>query len=132
MLNPAVDRIRFAGWVATSEVPSWLSASDIYTPPSANEGLPCALLEAMSAELPSVVSSLPANLQLVDHRVHGLTLTCDDHAWIDEPLLELLRDGIGRQRMGAAARRRISENDTTNHVLRLYEKTFSRITGEAA
>jgi glycosyltransferase involved in cell wall biosynthesis len=132
MLNHAVDRIRFAGWVATSEVPSSLAASDMHASTSPNEGLPCALLEAMSAGLPSMVSSLPANLQLVDHRVHRLTVTCDDHALIGEALLELLGDRIGRQRMDAAARRRVIQNDARHKVLGLCEKTFSRIIREVA
>jgi glycosyltransferase involved in cell wall biosynthesis len=42
----------------------------MYALTSPSEGFPCALVEAMAAGLASVVSSIPANLQLIDNGVH--------------------------------------------------------------
>jgi glycosyltransferase involved in cell wall biosynthesis len=50
----------------------WLQAGDAFVLISAIEGLPCSLIEAMSAGLPSVVSNIPAHTQLVDNEVNGM------------------------------------------------------------
>jgi len=126
-LDPKGNRIRFQGWIPTTEVPFWLRSSDVFALTSPNEGFSCALLEAMSTALPSVVSSIPANLQLIDHGIHGLTVTWDQDQAIGESMFNLLTDCGARQRMGNAARRRVLENYSTEKVLQLYEETFGRV-----
>jgi glycosyltransferase involved in cell wall biosynthesis len=81
----------------------------------------------MSAGLPSVVSAIPANTQLVDQQVHGLTVPWDDDQAIAAALLRLFRDPEARRRMGAAARQRVVETYSTNRVVERYEQLFARI-----
>lgn len=126
-LNLRPGQIRFIGRVPVSEVPFWLGASDIYALTSPNEGFSCALLEAMSAGLASVVSAIPANLQLVDHGVHGLTVPWDDAQAIGEAFLRLFGDPESAKKMGCAARRRVVENYSTERVIERYEKVFADV-----
>lgn len=126
-LNLGPDKIRFVGRVPIDEVPCWLRASDIYALTSPNEGFSCALLEAMSAGLPSVVSAIPANLQLVDDGIHGLSVPWDDAQAIGAALLRLFRDPGSRARMGAAARRRVVETYSTDCVVERYERLFAEV-----
>jgi len=118
------DRIRFVGRVPIDEVPFWLRASDVYALTSPSEGFSCALLEAMAVGLPSVVSAIPANLQLVDDGVHGLTVPWDDGNRIGEAFLRLFEDAAFRQRMGGVARQRVIDNYSTDKVLDRYESLF--------
>lgn len=52
------------GFVKGRKLHSLLSGAACYVLPSSHEGLPIALLEAMSYSLPVVVSSIPANLEV--------------------------------------------------------------------
>jgi glycosyltransferase involved in cell wall biosynthesis len=50
------DRIKFHGYIVQSEIPSLLSACDIFVLPSAKESLPSAMLEAMACRIPAIVA----------------------------------------------------------------------------
>lgn len=130
-IDPAMRHIRFAGRAPIAEVPCWLRASDMFALTSPSEGFPCALVEAMSAGLPSVVSHIPANLQLVDDGVHGLTVQWDDAESIGRALVRLTEDPGLRSSMGREARARAVANYSTETVLSFYEKTFSRVIASA-
>lgn len=116
--------VRFAGNQPASGIPNWLQAGDLFTLVSSNEGFPCSLVEAMSAGLASVVSDIPANAQLIDSDVHGLRVPVGDEAGIAEAISRLLGDPESRARMGAAARRRVAENYSTDKVVDRYEALF--------
>lgn len=117
--------IRFTGRQTPAEVRCWLQASDAFALVSSNEGLPCSLLEAMSVGLPSVVSDIPANVQLIDPGVHGYHARLGDAASIADALRKLLLDQPARARMGAASRRRVLESYATDKVIDRYEELFS-------
>ena len=121
--------IRFVGRVPAAEIPFWLRAGDIFSLTSPSEGFPCALLEAMAAGLPSVVSAIPANLQLIDEDVHGLTVPFDDEEAIGKAFLKLFSDAGMRRSMGNAARQRVVDNYSTDKVIDRYEALFNGLTG---
>jgi glycosyltransferase involved in cell wall biosynthesis len=125
-------QIRFTGRAPISDVPRWLSASDVFALTSPSEGFPCALLEAMAVGLPSVVSAIPANLQLIDQGVHGLTVGWNDTEAIGAAFLRLFGDRELRRNMGAVARERAAANYSTAVVLDLYEEFFARVIKEKA
>jgi len=121
------EQVRFVGQIAIPEVPLWLRASDIFVLASPNEGFSCALAEAMSSGLGSVVSQIPANVQLIDEGVHGLTVPVGDEGAIAGALISLFQDGARRKRMGEAARQRIIENYSTQKVADRYEILFGGV-----
>ena len=122
-------QIRFVGRVPATEIPFWLRASDIFSLTSPSEGFACALLEAMAVGLPSVVSAIPANLQLIDECIHGLTVPFDDEDAIGEAFLRLFRDSGMRRSMGNAARQRVVDSYSTAKVIERYEALFDGLTG---
>lgn len=122
------EQIRFAGRVNITEVPAWLRSCDIFALISPSEGFSCALLEAMSAGLPSVVSDIPANRQLVEQDVHGLTTPHNHDALTAEAFLRLFRDPDLRRRMGHAARQRVVQNFSTVRVVERYEDLLNEVT----
>ena len=85
------------------------------------------LIEAMSVELPAVVTDLPANTQLVEHGVHAFHVKVGDAEGIGAALLRLLNDPEMRKRFGAAARPIAVERFSTDTVLHTYEEIFGRI-----
>lgn len=56
-----MDNVILTGFLSGEELHSIFSQADIFVLPSFSEGLPIALLEAMSFSLPAIVSDIPAN-----------------------------------------------------------------------
>lgn len=116
--------VRIVGSVKPEEVSSWLKIADTFALVSPSEGFSCALTEAMSAALPSVVSDIPANRQLIDDGKHGLLIPFGDVDAIADAILRLFADDALRRRMGESARRRVRENYSTAKVTDRYEILF--------
>ena len=127
-LNPT--QVRFTGRVNIDEVPLWLRASDLFILTSPSEGFSCALAEAMSAGLPSAVSNIPANTQLIEAGQHGLMFPVGDEGAIGNALRTLFQVSAMRCRMGQAARRRVVENYSSDKVVDRYETLFNEVLGE--
>lgn len=116
----------FTGRLPGESVVKWLQAGDLFTMVSAIEGLPCSLIEAMSAGLPSVLSNIPAHTQLVDNEVEGIITTLGDEESIARGLVRVLNDRPGGRRMGTNARARILAQFSTPKVVDCYEKMFDQ------
>jgi glycosyltransferase involved in cell wall biosynthesis len=121
------SRVRFTGRVNAADIPVWLKAADTFALVSSLEGFPCSLVEAMSVALPSVVSDIPANRQLIDSGVNGVTAPVGDANAIASALVEVLRDEEFRAKAGTAARRLVVENFSTSKVAARYERLFENV-----
>ena len=120
--------VRFTGRIETADVPLWLQASDIFTLVSELEGFPCSLVEAMSVALPSLVSEIPANRQLIETGINGLTAPVGNVEAIGAALQNLIGDPEFCKRAGAAARRKVVENFSVSKVMGRYEALFDSAT----
>jgi len=121
-----LDRnVIFTGRLDRTGVLKWLQAGDVFTLVSAIEGLPCSLIEAMSAGLPAVVSNIPAHTQLVESETQGVVTELGDEESTAQGFLRLFDDPAARGRMGAAARSRMQEQFATSKVVDRYEALFA-------
>jgi glycosyltransferase involved in cell wall biosynthesis len=75
------DRVIFAGYQA--DPAPYLAAMDLFVLPSRSEGLSVALLEAMAAGVPVVVTDVGANREVVDGGKCGVILPDDERKWPD-------------------------------------------------
>jgi glycosyltransferase involved in cell wall biosynthesis len=75
-----------------ADIPEILACSDIAVLPSRAEGLPNAVLEYMAAGLPTVVSRVGGNAELIEEGRTGLLVPPEDSAALSEALLKLLHD----------------------------------------
>ncbi len=126
-LGMGPETVRMPGRVRPVEVALWLKVADVFALTSPSEGFSCALAEAMSCGLASVVSDIEANSQLVQDGVEGRLVPVGDVGRIGEAFSELMRSGELRREMGQAARRRIVENYSLDKVVARYEDLFSEI-----
>lgn len=60
------DKVKIIGPLPHEEIYSWLDSIDIYIQPSLTEGLPRALIEAMSRACPCIASSAGGNPELIN------------------------------------------------------------------
>jgi len=119
--------IRFTGMAPVAQVRLFMQASDVFALVSSLEGLPVSLIEAMAVGLASVVSDIPANLQLVESGTHGLAVPVRDARAIAESLLTLIDDEPTRRAMGQAARAKVKALYATESVVFRYERLFARM-----
>lgn len=63
--------IKITGWIEHSDVEKYLSESHLYISTALWEGLPYAVLEAMSMQLPLLLSNCPGNSDLVINNING-------------------------------------------------------------
>ena len=102
-----VDSVKLLG--EQNNVAKFLSSADVFVLPSRSEGLPMALLEAMSIGLPVIATKLEGLNEVVIEGVHGLFAPIDDAVVLAQVILQLLGDRSMRIRMGAAAQQRVNE-----------------------
>ncbi len=96
------ERTRFAGW--QNDVARLLPAFDVFALSSTAEGLPLALLEAMSLGIPVVSTRVGDIPDVVQHGVDGLLADVGDETGYRLALLGLATSTALRARLGVAAR----------------------------
>jgi glycosyltransferase involved in cell wall biosynthesis len=88
------------------DVAEWLGAADVFVLPSAAEGLPLALLEAMSCGLPVVATAVGGVPEVLAGSGAGVLVPAGDRAALARAVSSLAADVALRGAMGAAARER--------------------------
>jgi L-malate glycosyltransferase len=114
------------------DVPRQLMAADIYVQPSFQEGLPNAVLEAMSASLPIVATRISGNEELVREGVNGKLVPVGDPRRLASAIIELLAQPTGARRMGLASRQIIDGLYVPDRVLAMLEHAYRGSPAEAA
>jgi glycosyltransferase involved in cell wall biosynthesis len=100
---------------------SYYRISDIFVLVSRYEGVPNALLEAMSCGLPIIVSDAsPGPLEYIQHEITGLVVPVDNIPCLVEALETLINAPELRRRLGEAARVRVAECNPAT-VLSIWE-----------
>jgi glycosyltransferase involved in cell wall biosynthesis len=98
------DAIKVPGWVSGEEKLALLHGCPVFVLPSYNEGLPMAIIEAMSFSMAVVSTTVGGIPELVDAG-NGALVTPGDRATLAGALLAVLADGRATS-LGAEARRR--------------------------
>ncbi|MEM7392173.1 MAG: glycosyltransferase, partial [Verrucomicrobiota bacterium] len=94
----------------------------VFVLPSRYEGMPNALMEAMGARLPAIISDAsPGPKELIRHEVSGLVVAGEDVEALVGAMERLARDEALRERMGAAARQQV-EAFAFPHVVAEWER----------
>ena len=91
------------------DVVRFLASSDIFIFPTYYEGLPFALAEAMSNNLPVVASNAGGVSELIDNAVHGLLFQSGDSCDLYHTIRWALCNGNKMQEMAINAKSRIKE-----------------------
>ncbi|MCA2001024.1 MAG: glycosyltransferase family 4 protein [Chloroflexi bacterium] len=119
------DSVRLLGH--SEHVAQFLASADVFVMPSLWEGLPIALLEAMSAGLPVAATRVEGVEEVVEEGRHGFLAPPGDKDALAEALLRLLQDPAARRRMGEAAREKVLEKYTAERMCRAYLSLMERI-----
>jgi glycosyltransferase involved in cell wall biosynthesis len=110
----------------TNNIEQYYQAADIYILPSAREGLPNSLLEAMSCALPVISTRLEGVTDwVINHKVNGMMYDYGDIDNLKLLLENLLQDDNLCKCLGLNARKTIKDNfeisETTEKIYDIYK-----------
>lgn len=115
--------VRFLG--VRTDVPDLLAAADLFVLPSLSEGLPMALLEAMSMEVPVIATDVGGIGGVVKDRQTGLLVPAGDPGAIVSSISELLDDGVKRAQLAASGKELVLQDYSLEKMCEEYERLFA-------
>jgi len=102
----------------------WFSIMDIFMMSSEFEGLPIALLEAMSMECAIITTSAGGVKEVIKEDESGLMIGVDEWEQLVEKI-ELLRDRELKDKLAKGARKRVCEAFSLNRMVAELEEVYS-------
>ena len=130
-LHNLVDRldlreaVEFEGWV--DDMPSFLETLDVFVLPSANEGVPGSVREAMAMEVPVVATDVGGTSEAVRNEITGLLVPPSDSNAIANAVIRLLSDPERAREMAKRGRERAKEHFTVDSYVSNYERMLREI-----
>ncbi len=97
--------------------------ADIFIFPSKREGMPVALMEAMAAGMPCIVSDVRGNRELID-RFGGVRFTLGQTKEVEKSLVQLLENPLLREQQGKYNQHKMKAYDwkiVRNRMKRIYK-----------
>jgi glycosyltransferase involved in cell wall biosynthesis len=111
------------------DVPALLRAMDLYAQASLWEGIPRAIQEAMYVGLPVVATDVNGTSEVVAHGVTGILVPPRDVAALAQAIGDLLADRAAAARLGAAGRRKMSDEFSVERTVQRTEKLYLELVG---
>ena len=105
--NGLGGHVVFLGWVRDEEKEKQLRNCSTFILPSYHEGMPMAVLEAMSYGLATVSTNAGGIPQIIEQGISGIRVEAGDVEAIASALSSVLMDEDKRRRLGTAGRGRI-------------------------
>lgn len=105
--NLNLTNVKFLG--QRSDITKNLAASNLFVLPSRFEAMPIALIEALAAGLPCVVTDVGENAAILDHQRCGLVVPPEDPASLAKAIFRLKMDPILMESMSENALNRAKE-----------------------
>jgi len=100
--------VKFFGQLSEVEVTKILIKSKVFALISDYEGLSFALLSAMAFGLPSVVSNIQGNTDVIKDQVEGLVVDNNNQQEIESAIIKLLNSNQLLLEYGKAAKQKVS------------------------
>ncbi len=110
-----------------TDVPTLLTALDLFVLPSLWEGLPNVILEAMAVGLPVVATAVGGTPELVVDGSTGCLVPPSNPAALAKAIGDLLAQPAQRQQMGAAGRVRVEQQFTIQRMVQATEALYGRL-----
>jgi len=119
------DRVHFAGW--REDVPAILKASDLLVLPSAWEGMPNVVLEAMACGIPIVATDVEGVREIIGPLADIQVVSPDDIEAFAGCVFTLAQNRILQEKLGAANRDRVAREFTIQSSIKAYEQLYNTL-----
>lgn len=114
--------------IPSCEMPALYARHDVLVFPSLLEGQPCVVLEAMASGMPVITTETCGMVDVIDHGQDGLLIPPGDGAALEEAILQMAQSSALRERLGRAARVRMTGRSWEQAATRL-ESLFHSVLG---
>ena len=118
-------RVHFLGW--RSDVAALLAASDLLLLPSAAEGMPNVVLEAMASHKPVVATDVEGILELLGEQAGPQVVARDDAASFVRQAVLLASDAALAAALGGQNRARAAEKFSLLSMVQSYEHLYASL-----
>ncbi|HEY0342685.1 MAG TPA: glycosyltransferase, partial [Steroidobacteraceae bacterium] len=120
------ERVSCPGWLGPERKTAALARSTVFILPSYAEGMPMALLEAMSWGMPVIATPVGGIPQVVVNDSNGLLVAPGDIDALADAIRRLLDDPALCERLGAAARATVETGFSLNEALAKLSGIYDR------
>jgi glycosyltransferase involved in cell wall biosynthesis len=110
-----------------TDVHPWLSAIDIFVMTSEFEGLPIALLEAMSMGCAAVCTDAGGIKEVIRHQIDGISYPVADWQKMEEEIVRISVDLMLLEKWKKAARKRVEESFDIRNMVQATELLYSSL-----
>ncbi len=110
-------KANFLGTIDNYELPEYLCKASAFVLPSFHEGMPKALLEAMSCGVACIGTDVPGIKDFIQHNKTGV-LTKTDSRSLRKAIIGLISDKKLQQRLGKNARKYIVDNFSLKKLIK--------------
>lgn len=111
--------VTFPGWIDSEQRDKLLADSDLFMLPSYHEGLPMAILEAMSWGLPIITTPVGGIPEVVIEKQNGLLITPGNVQQLSQAMQSLIQNKNLRLSLGKAARETATHFDVSSYSCHL-------------
>jgi len=122
------DFVSFLGF--RDDVESYLQIADLVVFPSVREGFSVALLEAMAAGKPIIVTDVGGNKEAIESDMSGVLVPAGDSKTLGEAILQLLTNSEKSQSLAIGARKRFESEFRLKNMLTKTEAVYSDLIGK--
>lgn len=119
------DKIIFAG--LQTEVKPWYNAMDVFMMTSVFEGLPIALLEAMSMECAVATTDAGGIKEVIRNAQDGMMVRVEEWEQLSGVIGRLVADKELRNSLAKAARQRVEEQFSLKRMVGELEELYTRV-----
>ena len=118
--------VSLMGPLEHKEVADMLAKASIFAFPSYKEGMPRAVLEAMSTGKAVVASDIPGMDEIIENGINGVLVQPRDANALGDAIIALLNDKKLREELGRNARQTILKSFTWKNHLTQLEKIYDK------
>jgi len=119
--------VELLGWIGDDERERQLAQATLFCLPSHNEGLPVAMLEAMAAARPVIVTPVGGIPDAIDDGDNGLLVPPGDVAALAAALRRLIGDAMLCRQLGLHAHRTIVERFQADAMVQQLERLYAEL-----
>jgi len=119
------DKVILAG--LQTDVRPWYNTMDVFMMTSVFEGLPVALLEAMSMECAIVTTDAGGIKEVIRNEIDGIIVPVDKYKALAEKLIVLSEFEKGRLELAAAARKRVHQDFSLTRMVTALEELYVQL-----
>lgn len=114
------DHVEFLGWIKGEKKEKYLKDISIFILPSYHEGMPMAVLEAMSYGMAAVSTNAGGIPQIIESGISGIRIEAGNVDAIINTLVDLLQNESKKKKLGKAAYERVKEQfDAEKNIKKL-------------